>query len=271
MDSQLDFGLLDDVLPVASASAAASAEIIAATHAGLGPLVEYAFLSRQKAAYLPPVSRLSDCQPVLELRRVLRLGGFGRMGLSTSRQGREVEFHWCPLDAEGFLSPGWVTFRLRLQNAAERAGFSHRIAAGLTGAFGEMADNAFRHCLRVQTALAGYAWSDGRFEYVVADAGRGVLASLRSCPDYADLQDVGAALQVALTDGESRFGRGSGHGCGFSEVFLSLAELNGCLRFRSDDHALSINGRSPHLSIARLAQLGMKFDGFLVSVVCRLS
>ena len=64
------------------------------------------------------------------------------MGVSTSLQGREVEFHWCPLDQEGFLAAGWVTFRLRLQNAAERAGFSRRVAAGLTGAFGEMAEAA---------------------------------------------------------------------------------------------------------------------------------
>src|SRR5262249_30008059 len=118
MDLHLDFGFLDDVLPVASASAPAVAEIMAARHAGLGPLVEYAFLARQEAGTLPPVSNLAACQPVRELRRVLGLGDFARMGLSTSRQARQVEFHWCPLEADDFLAPGWVTFRLRLQNAA---------------------------------------------------------------------------------------------------------------------------------------------------------
>lgn len=269
MKPELDFGLLDDILPVAGAEPPVATAITATRPVGLGPLVEYAFVARQNPASLTPVAGLADCQPVRELCRVLRLGGFTRMGVSTARQGRAVEFHWCPLDAESFLSPAWVTFRLRLQNAAERAGFNHRTAAGLTGAFGEMADNAFRHSLRADTALAGYGWSEGRFEYVVADAGRGVLASLRSCPDYADLQDAGDALEIALTEGESCLGRGSGRGRGFSEVFLSLANLNGCLRFRSADHALTIDGASPDLGTARLAQIGISLNGFLVSVVCR--
>jgi hypothetical protein len=248
VNHELDFGLLDDVLPVAGAEAAA-AEIMAARPTGLGPLVEYAFVAHQNSALLPPVDGLADCQLMRELRRVLQTGGFNRMDVSTARQGRDVEFHWCPLDPSGFLSPAWVTFRLRLQNAAERAGFNHS--------------------RRANTALAGYGWSEGRFEYVVADGGRGILASLRSCPEYADLQDAGYAIEVALTEGESCLGRGSGHGRGFSAVFLSLADLNGCLRFRSDDHALTINGASPDLSTAGLAQIGVNLKGFLVSVVCR--
>ncbi len=159
-------------------------------------------------------------------------------------------------------------FQRRLQNAAEQAGFGRRVAPGLTGAFGEMADNAFRHSLRPLTAVAGYRWSEGIFEYVVADAGRGVLASLQSCHDYTDLQDSGDALRIALTEGESCLGRGAGRGRGFREVFLSLSNLNGCLRFRSGDHVLTIDGTSPDLSRAHLAQLGLEFDGFLVSVVC---
>ena len=73
---------------------------------------------------------------------------------------------------------------------------------------------------------------------------------------------------MALTDGESCLGRGAGRGRGFRQVFLSLAELNGRLRFRSGDHALTIDGTSPELSRARVAQLGIDFSGFLVSVVC---
>jgi hypothetical protein len=49
-------------------------------------------------------------------------------------------------------------------------------------------------------------------EFVVADRGIGVLSSLKQNPEYADLSDAGAALQLAITDGVSRFPSETGHG-----------------------------------------------------------
>jgi hypothetical protein len=272
MDPELDFSLLDDILPLLVRSApGAGADIRAAHPRSLGPLVEYAYQARLSPTNLPPLSVLPTCPPVRDLCRVFERGAFDLMPPSTSGEARSTEFHWGPPRSASFRAPSWIQYQRRLQNAAEQAGFPQQVARGLTGAFGEMADNAFRHSLRPRTALAGYRWSPGCFEFVVADAGRGVLASLLSCPDYAGLHDHGDALQVALTEGESRLGRGRGHGRGFRDLFLSLANLNGCLRFRSGDHALVIDSASPDLHGARLAQVGIDFSGFLVSVVCRPS
>jgi hypothetical protein len=272
MDLELDFALLDDILPLVGVSTAtAAANIRAARPHALGPLVEYAYQVRGNPACMPSVDELADSTPSRELRRALGRGEFDRMEVSTSLHARGAEFHWIPPHADPFSAPAWVSFMRRLQNAAERAGFPRRVAAGLAGAFGEMADNAFLHSLSPLTALAGYLWTEGYFEYVVADSGQGVLASLRSCPDYAHLEDCGQALQVALTEGESRLGRSARRGQGFRQVFLSLSNLNGHLRFRSGDHALTIDGTSPALSRAHLNQLGLDFTGFLVSVVCHPS
>ena len=82
------------------------------------------------------------------------------------------------------------------------------------------------------------------------------------------MTDHGRALEAALTDGASRFGRNTGHGNGFRPIFLGLLNLSGDLRFRSGNHALTMQGTSPTLSTAQLAEKPM-MDGFFVSVACR--
>jgi hypothetical protein len=274
MEPELDFDLLDDILPVLAESGHAPItcpELSSSRVRCLGPLMEYFYQTRRLPTKIPPRTDLDNSPLDRELTRVVRLGCFSGMEFSASHQAQDVELHWGPLTAQEFLSPAWVMFQRRLENAAGKAGFHRRVAKGITGAFGEMTDNAFLHSLTPSTCLAGYRWSDGCFEYVVADAGRGVLASLRSCSDYQHLSDAGDALQTALSDGESCLGREKGRGCGFHTLFTSLADLNGCLRFRSGDHVLTMDGTSPGLSLAQIAQVGIDFSGFLVSVVCRPS
>jgi hypothetical protein len=76
-----------------------------------------------------------------------------------------------------------MMFLRRLQDAAVQAGFTPQVAKGLTGAFLEMTDNVLIHSQNAGSGIAGYRWSRDCFEYVVADAGIGVLASLRTCSD----------------------------------------------------------------------------------------
>jgi hypothetical protein len=131
---------------------------------------------------------------------------------------------------------------------------------------GELQDNVFRHSRKPETGLAAYAATVGAFEIVVADSGVGVLASLRDCNDYADLRDAGAALTAAVDDGNSRFGRASGNGFGMGQMFRALANHDGDLRFRSDDHALTVRGHSP--SLQGHVELGHKAR-LTISVLCR--
>ena len=67
--------------------------------------------------------------------------------------------------------------------------------------------------------------------------------------------------------GTSRFGSGSRRGHGFRPIFVGLANLRGSLRFRTGDHALVIDGTSPSLATAQLAQKPF-IDSFFASVRC---
>ncbi|PPE73075.1 hypothetical protein C3942_14720 [Solimonas fluminis] len=142
------------------------------------------------------------------------------------------------------------------------------MAQQLVGAIGELEDNIHLHSQAVDTGYVGYRAGNNEFEFVVADAGVGILNSLKSCPDYADLKDAGDALQFALQDGVSRYGRSAQRGCGFRPIFVGLANLMGMLRFRSGDHVLVIDGQSPDLAMARVQQRA-NLPGFVTSITCR--
>ena len=103
-----------------------------------------------------------------------------------------------------------------------------------------------------------------------AHRGMGVLNSLRTCPEYSNLADHGDALKLTLEDGVTRFGSGKDRGHGFRPLFTGLANLNGALRFRSGDHALTIDGYQPIALRSRIARKVL-INGFFVSVRCRIA
>jgi hypothetical protein len=79
----------------------------------------------------------------------------------------------------------------------------------------------------------------------------------------------GEALQLMLTEGVSRHGAASGRGMGFRPLFIGLANLNGRLRFRSGDHALTIAGENPGaMPLMRSQKVPIK--GLFASISCRL-
>jgi hypothetical protein len=163
----------------------------------------------------------------------------------------------------------WTAFLLQAQRAAVAGGFPGKIASQLVGAIGELQSNIYEHSEAVRTGLIAFQATRGNFEFVVSDKGIGILASLRSCPDYTSLNDHGEALSCALQDGNSRHGKAAGRGMGFRQIFIGLANLNGALRFRSGNHTLTIDGRSPTLMTAKLAQKP-HIRGFVASVSCSL-
>jgi hypothetical protein len=162
----------------------------------------------------------------------------------------------------------WTSWLSRAQAGAERAGFGKLIARGFIGAILELEGNVEEHSGRASTGIVGYRREEEEFEFVVADLGVGVLASLKTSIEFRTLNDAGTALRLALQDGVSRFDGDPARGFGFRQLFLTLASLEGSLRFRSDDHALVISGRGPKLSEASLIQK-TGFSGFAVSVSCR--
>lgn len=187
----------------------------------------------------------------------------------TEKDARAGVFPLRCLGGSGERSALWQLWASRADQAALAAGFPARIAGEFVGALGELQDNIFRHSEAPATGLVAFATRRGAYEVVVSDSGIGVLASLRSHPNYGGLEDAGAALAVAVANGESRFGRDSGCGFGMGQMFRALANHDGDLRFRSDDHALEVSGHSP--SLQGRVQLRQKagLPGLTVSVLCR--
>ena len=166
------------------------------------------------------------------------------------------------------LSPdhlSWTKFGIAAQRAAAKAGFPSKAAAQLVGALGEMYSNIYAHSFSNHTGLVAFRSFPSRFEFVALDSGIGLLESLRMNTEFSRLDDHSTALQTALTEGNSRFGIQTGHGYGFRPIFVGLANLNGDLRFRSGNFALTMNGQQRALPTATIAE---KFEirGFFTSV-----
>lgn len=228
----------------------------------LGPFIEYALLGA--AAIVP---KPGDA-PWLALDGMDSLYGALR-----TRRGKWV----CPATRKlGVFRTGtrppaddtlWVAFCLAAQKAAIASGFPKLTAAQFAGAFGELHSNIYQHSENPRSGLVAFKGSTGRFEFVIADWGIGVLESLRKSAEYATLADHREALKLALTNGVSRFGKETGHGYGFHDLFTGLANLNGSLRFRSGDAALTIEGDSPG-DIPWMTEEKIPIRGFLASVAC---
>ena len=232
----------------------------------IGPLIEVIYSN-----YNDPFRSLQMLLPSLETREldhVLRLSSLEQSQQDLTVIGRSVEFFRSPQNEDQFASRAWQAFRMRMQDAAKKAGLSLKFAQGLVATLDDMANNAADHSQNPTTAIVGYKWTNGSFEYVVADAGIGVLQSLHTCSEYSSVSDSGEALDIAIQSGESRYGKGSGHGLGFDHLVLNIANRNSRLRFRSGDYSLTLDGLSqPTEKIIRPCS---DLQGFLISVHCFL-
>ena len=227
----------------------------------LGPLIELLSLSRD--GLLPDLDSLPciDLSPVSEFYAAYR---------------QKQKLWTCPSKRRGFLKAGekhdeTATFRFcsAAQRAATMAGFGRGAALQLVAALLEMLDNIYLHSKKSATGFAAFDADARKFQFVIADGGIGILRSLKECDEYTELSDHGDALQVALTDGCSRYGRGSNHGRGFSPLFVGLSNLNGSLRFRSGDHALTIDGKDPK-NIPWTKNAKPPICGFLASISIKM-
>jgi hypothetical protein len=187
----------------------------------------------------------------------------------TEKNAQAGVFPFRRLGPDGERTDLWQLWASRLDQAALAAGFPALIVAEIIGALGELQDNVFRHSEAARTGLVAFAARPGTLEVIISDIGIGVLASLRSHADYASTEDAGMALKIAVADGESRFGRDSGCGFGMGQMFRALANHDGDLRFRSDDHALEIRGHSPSLQGRVQLRQKASLPGLTVSVLCR--
>ncbi len=269
MSNLLDFPLLDDLALARERRGDGVLRHLQKIEARrLGPLVELCVLDRMYETRASGLAALATTEASALLTAALpgrgnagRYYGDDRLRLGailTSRDPKQEE----PVQ--------WVQFCRKAQEAAELAALPKELAQGLVGAVRELETNIHEHSGRAHDGLVAFRSTAKEFEFVVADSGDGVLAGLQGTARYAHLTDAGAALKTALADGQSRLlDVDPGRGFGFHELFVNLSNLNGELRFRSDDHALTIDGSGPALPQARLAQKA-RLKGFLISVVCTL-
>lgn len=263
----LTFRILDDLaIGVQRGRVTASSVLPMLSVNDIGPLIELFLYVRSDHPLVPSLEHLPQFKRVLALHQALEPSRRGRpVYLDDERTGRSAGFLATAHRSQGGLP--WDDFCLKARIAAGLAGLESTEARALVGALIEIEENVHLHSQRVADGIVGFSASPGRFEIVVGDSGIGVLNSLRSHPDYAALTDAGTALRLALENGHSRYGRNSGHGLGFNALFVGLAALNAELRFRSDDHALTISGAGPSLVSATTLQRP-PVQGFMASVVC---
>ena len=263
--SHLSFGFLDD-LALASARGRADPYLHLKTQriGRIGPLLE--FISLHRANALP-----FDALPPCKVRDTLSLAispGQPCEGSHFKEPNTHVGFVVTIRNPNVSEQVQWTAFCRKAQQAGELS-LPKPLAQALVGAIREIEDNVHIHSERSHDGIVGYRGTPEEFEFAIMDSGIGVLASLRRSPEYQDLTDSGTALEIAIKDGQSRLRyKDSGRGYGYHTLFVSLANLNGELRFRSGDHALTIEGISPSLVTAQLSQK-IRIPGFLVNVVCR--
>lgn len=258
----LHFDLLDDVM---NADANLQDKNVSSKKLyRIGPIVEYIYQTSTDKLLLFN----EDQNPIIvSLENTLNANSFERTRIDTSFDSKKVEFHRCYKTDDEFQDARWTAFRKRFESAAKNSGLKENFAKALVGTFDEMAGNILDHSDKPETGLVGYRWSKSEFEYVVADAGIGVLNSLRKHADYNYLKDAGEALRTALQYGESRFGKQTERGTGFHTLLKNLANRKSYLRFHSGNHHHTIDGTKDQTE--EYTKESTTFDGCLISVVCK--
>jgi hypothetical protein len=260
----LDFETLDDLsLAFQRGKIPANRQIAIRKFTGLGPLVEFGLdrvgdngrFSKIRAA----ASReLQTLMSVVEGRQPVGGKDTSQIGFFPTLKSAEDQFN----------DDRWLEWKYHTQRSAEKAGLTKKAAQGIVGAIDELSSNIYEHSGHAETGIVAYRTSSSAFEFVIADRGIGVLRSLRNSPQFAKVADSGEALRLALRSGYSRFGINVGRGFGFRTLFSTLAGMNGFLRFRSGNYALTLEGKAARLETARIVQKA-DFRGFSISVLCR--
>ncbi|MEA2939888.1 MAG: hypothetical protein QOD09_417 [Bradyrhizobium sp.] len=261
LSMQLGFDELDELAYLATFNSVSSELPKNIIPLGIGPLIELDWL-RNSGLPLPNLDSLASSQRLRLVEAVISGQKRVTIEAEAARAGI-IRCYWRRDDEPD----DWYFFCKSMQDAALMVGFPRKNAEELVAGARELVANIYDHSGAPQTGIAGYTAIDNEFEFIIADKGIGVLESLRSSPEFQSLRDAGEALEAALTDGTSRYGPSSGHGGGFRALFRGLLNLSSVLRFRSGDHALTINGVSPGLSMARVSQK-TQLPGFVISIAC---
>jgi hypothetical protein len=237
--AELTFEVVDDLVAAHARGKLTGPEARFAPHR-VGPLIELAF--KDNSGRYGPLLESPWLDPAAQADLRSALHGAKNMWLDELQCRGFLRTVFDPSSVKE--DPMRTQFLMAARNSAEAVGFSGATAQSLAAAIREMESNVHEHSGQAATGIIVFRARPFDFEFVVADAGVGVLATLREAPEFRQLWDHGRALHAALQEGVSRYGRSAHHGNGFRDLFRGLGDLNSDLRFRSGDHALTISGRS---------------------------
>ena len=234
----------------------------------ISPLVELAY---QSSSNLTSNLNTLSKSPITKHLLSICKSKFSTLPNTTSLKSKEFEFIKTPETENEIDDVRWESFLNRVKSAGIKAGLEDSFSGALSATLGEMVENIILHSEKSFTGIAGYQWKNNEFEYVVADAGIGVMNSFIQNPDYKWIQDSSQALKTAIKNGETRFGKGERHGTGFN-LLLNIAKRNSYLRFRSGNHSLILNGKDAEQigSILEETFVCSNFSGFLISFTCQV-
>jgi len=261
---QLDFRLFDDITQAwlrGKINASYQKNFVADS---LGPLVEWAQLCAEGTLPLPTKVDFLSIKSLRPLVVALTSNPSRPFGYNASSEGL-IKFE----NVNQNDSRWWTSISLQVQSAADHVGFSRVVANRMVAAIVEMNSNIWEHSGRPSTGFIAYKVMQRNFEFVVGDRGIGVLESLRSCQTYSSVCDYGEALQLATSDGVSRFGPGCQRGYGFHSILVGLANHRGLIRYRSGDYSLTIDGTKDESRPTLIAKRPF-LSGLLVSVECAI-
>lgn len=208
-----------------------------------------------------PARRLHATGPLLQLQRELRSGN----ALSTAQWNSAIGFVRVRRQPGDTENAGWLGFLRMFERAAVRSSLDKTLASQLAGVVKEMEDNVHAHSGRASSGIVAFLGHETKFEFVVVDRGIGVLESLSQAREFSNLMDHGTALRLAVSTGTSRFGMHTGHGLGFSDLTVGVANSNALVRFRSGDFLLELDGRGSGQISTRCVQRATG-RGFLIAV-----
>ena len=242
--------------------------------ATLPGLLEYGCLrwSRRDGSVPPlPKGRFAGAPLVRALscvRSDLGLSANGRTKRPPRRLDPQPAEFWLLQGEHDLAGEGWELFAGRFDASARNVGLSFDTAAKLQLALYEMSENAVIHA-EAPAILVGYQTLPGKALFCVADVGIGLLASLRRNPAFNGLQRHNEAIRTALQDGAtSRTPEDGSGGFGFRQVFKSLADQWGSLRFRSGEGCVTMEGTDCDADRGGVTH-PPALPGFQVSVCCR--
>ncbi|WP_108862337.1 hypothetical protein [Ruegeria sp. Alg231-54] len=151
----------------------------------------------------------------------------------------------------------WTGFLIRVSSVCKSGGFGKRTKNAIMATFSEFRSNILEHAGETKGAIAAFHLGEKGLEIVVADQGRGALASMRNSKKFRNLDDAGRALKLIVTDGVSRYDNPE-RGHGFTHLFQGLANRFNHIRLRSGDHALEVfrpHGETPLERISQKAEI----------------